>query len=282
VRKTQPNDPSPIGQLRAIAKAAKRPVRRVNMFDPDVCGEFNVEEALARAEPPPDRLRSEVSLPFAGQRFVLRGSDRYLTIDLVALFAAGTFSVNRSSRSIAYFNGEMKQGSPIGSHPVFVPANDADPAVLEFAGVREAILAMCLGVDEGLTFDGTRVSAVLRPGPRRQVADVLPSLARLASALPRHVEEPLSFADLPDEFHPLIPLIKQWGIADDDVRSKRMEKASRRQLQALVERLSPYFGAINDYLDSFGDRVPASACALGTLAEAACEARLILNGSHLR
>ena len=276
---TPANDPSPIGQLRALAKAAKRPVRRVNMFDPDVCDEFTIEEALANAEPPPDRLRYEVRLSVAEQRFVLRASDRYLTIKIVGAFDVGTFSVNRSSRCITFFHGEMKQRTPVGSHPVFAPPNSPDPAVLELARVREAILALGLGADEGLRFYGTSVSAILRPGPQRHVSEVLPGLGRLADGLPQHREEALSFADLPEPFHPLIPLIKRWGIADDDARSERMGKASRKQLQALVKRLSPFFGPINDYLDSFGDRVPESAAALGALAEAASEARLILNGS---
>jgi hypothetical protein len=173
----------------------------------------------------------------------------------------------------------MKQRTPVGSHPVFAPPNSPDPAVLELARVREAILALGLGADEGLRFYGTSVSAILRPGPQRHVSEVLPGLGRLADGLPQHREEALSFADLPEPFHPLIPLIKRWGIADDDARSERMGKASRKQLQALVKRLSPFFGPINDSLDSFGDRVPESAAALGALAEAASEARLILNGS---
>jgi hypothetical protein len=74
----------------------------------------------------------------------------------------------------------------------------------------------------------------------------------------------------------LIPLIRKWGITDDAERTERLERASRRQLQVLVRRVSPLFESINAYLDGFGEDVSAAAAALGALAEAAAEAKFIL------
>ena len=94
---------------------------------------------------------------------------------------------------------------------------------------------------------------------KSRLRHTLKVLAKLADLLPADKAEPLLLTDLPRGFHPLIPLI-------------------RRQLQAFVRKVSPFFDAIDAYLDGFGDNVPDAGAALGSLAEAAAEAKLMLEG----
>jgi hypothetical protein len=270
------NSPTPISLLRALAKAEKRPVRSVNMYDPDVCGDFDLNAAFEGGEPPPDRLRHEVRLAIDERRFAIRASDRYLAIDVRGDFAAGLFSINRPSMLMAFFYGEMRKSPPVGEHPVYVRLNDAEPPALQQPGVREAILALRLERDEILKVYANGISAYLRPRPQQLVIEILKLLAKLANELPADETRPLPLSELPAQFRPLIPLIRKWGIGDDADRSQGLERASRRQLQALVRRVSPSFESINAYLDGFGDNVPEAAAALGSLAEAAAEAKLIL------
>lgn len=246
------------------------------MYDPDVCGEFKLAEALEGTEPPPDRLRYEVRLPFAERRFAVRASDRYLAIEVRGDFAGGLFSVNRQSRLITFFHGEMRNSTSIGNHAVFVPHKDEDPPAVHRPEVREAILDLHLASDESLTVYGNGISAYVRPRLQRHLTDILTALAKLADELPPGETKPVPLNDLPPEFRPLIPLIRKWGISDDADRTERLGGATRRQLQALVRRVSPMFVPINTYLAGFSDEVPAAAAALGSLAEAAAEARLIL------
>lgn len=166
--------------------------------------------------------------------------------------------------------------SCVGQHPVYVHLNDTEPAALQQAVVREAILDLRLNPEESLRVYGNGISAYLRPRPQPPVTEILRLLARLAHVLPVHETKPLPLHDLPDQFRPLIPLIRRWGISDDADRAERLERASRRQLQALVRRVSPSHGAINAYLDGVTEHTPEAATALGALAEAAAEATLIL------
>jgi len=270
------HDLTPISQLRALAKAEKRPVRSVNMFDPDVCFEFNMAEALNGAEPPPDRLRYEVRLPYAERRFAIRASDRYLAIEVRGDFATGVVSINRPSNFMAFFYGEMRRSGSVGDHPIFVPLNDGDPGALQVPEVREAILTLRLKSYESLTIYRNGISAYVRPRPDRPLTGLLSTLAKLASDLPPDETKPLPLSDLPDQFRPLIPLIRKWGITDDSDRTERLEGASRRQLGGLVRRVRPLFEAINAYLAGLPADLPVSAAALGSLAEAAAEAKLML------
>ena len=85
--------------------------------------------------------------------------------------------------------------------------------------------------------------------------------------------------DLPNEFRPLVKLMKAWSWGDDQERSDRLAKAPRERLQRMINEVESHFRSINAYLDGFGDdAISESAAALGTLAEAASEAQLILEG----
>jgi hypothetical protein len=53
-------------------------------------------------------------------------------------------------------------------------------------------------------------------------------------------------------------MIRKWAMSDDADRTERLERGSRRELQALVRRVSPLFDAINMYLEGFPDSLPVA------------------------
>ena len=182
------------------------------------------------------------------------------------------------------FYGEMVKSTTIGEHPVFARDGGASASTMLSADVQDAILALRLTADESLHVR-SGIFVYVRPRSDRGLTDLLMVLVRLANALPVDSERRPSFSELPDQFCSLVPMIRKWAMSDDADRTERIERASRQELQALVRRVSPQFAAINAYLDGFADGLPDSACTLGRLAEAAAEAKLMLDaptGSSLR
>ena len=122
-----------------------------------------------------------------------------------------------------------------------------------------------------LYFKPSGADAVVR------VIDILTSL--VGPAKPRTI--PAGTASLPRKLRNLFPLMKRCAESDDADRSRLLEEASKRALENLVEAVEPHLGEIDDYLNSFGDRpMPEAATALGTLAECAVEARLLLSSNE--
>lgn len=75
------------------------------------------------------------------------------------------------------------------------------------------------------------------------------------------MDDGVDLAQLPTEFHDLIPLIEQWAVGDDADREDLIESASTAELQRLTDALRPRFQAINAYLDEHDDREEAPSSA---------------------
>jgi hypothetical protein len=88
------------------------------------------------------------------------------------------------------------------------------------------------------------------------------------------MDDDVDLTELPEQFHPLIPLIERWAISDDAQRSAAMAGASDEDKRALLAAVAPQFDAIDAYLDEHDDLEVAAY--LGTLAEAAAEAAVEL------
>jgi hypothetical protein len=84
------------------------------------------------------------------------------------------------------------------------------------------------------------------------------------------------FSTLPTSLRPLIPLLAKWSIDDDEERSRKLQRCARSTRLKLVEAVIPKLSSINEYLDSFGENPPQEACSFGSLAQAALEARALL------
>jgi hypothetical protein len=92
----------------------------------------------------------------------------------------------------------------------------------------------------------------------------------------------IEFDSFPDALRPLIPLIAQWAISDDEERSRKLMRSAESTRQRLVNAVVPLLPLVDQFLDTFGRNPPEEACALGDLAQAAIEAQLILGKSAVR
>lgn len=145
-------------------------------------------------------------------------------------------------------------------------------SALGSVAVRQAITALRLDAAESLHVYRNGITVYAQPATPERLDEVLITLVTLASVLPVNVPVKPRFADLPKLFHPLIPLVRKWGLTDDAARTERLERASQREVATLIRKVTPLFGTINRYLDGFSDSTPDQACSLGALAECAAEA----------
>jgi len=78
--------------------------------------------------------------------------------------------------------------------------------------------------------------------------------------------------NIPENLHPLIPLIKKWSVSDDSDREQLVDEATEKEKKRLVKTVAPYMPEINKFLDSFEDGVLSDEAILfGNLAELVSE-----------
>jgi hypothetical protein len=87
----------------------------------------------------------------------------------------------------------------------------------------------------------------------------------------------LNFLNLPKKFHHLIPEINLLGISDDLERSQVMDSLTEDQKKEIFNKIKPLFQEINDYLDSFKNKIMSEeAMKLQSVTEAAAEIQVEL------
>jgi hypothetical protein len=135
--------------------------------------------------------------------------------------------------------------------------------------------ALRLQRNESLRVVPQQLLAFVTPTSTRRVLAVVKALWPVIDKLTDWSEPAGDFADLPEKFHPLVPLMRVWSISDDADRSARLSRTSSESLSRLAEKVRPHFGPINRYLHRLGATWPESAAALARLAECATEANLL-------
>jgi hypothetical protein len=134
----------------------------------------------------------------------------------------------------------------------------------------------CLRIGESLHFFDDEITIYLDKPTLARLREAVARMTGLAAAI-QVPEKEMDLASLPLQFHPLIPLIKKWGVADDGERERFLSEQSSVARKRFVEAVAPYLHSIDSYLDSFGERQPSeAAAALGRLAECAVEAKLLV------
>ena len=150
--------------------------------------------------------------------------------------------------------------------------------VLNYPTLARCVDKLALGRHESLHVAANGLSIYLTtPLSKRRVVSAMRRTGSLIKQLPEAVEPSDDFAARPQRFSELIPLMRTWSISDDSDRGNKLARASTERLTRLVNAVTPHFKAINRHLDEFRHRaVPEPAAMLGTLAECACEAQLLL------
>jgi hypothetical protein len=265
--------------LRQIAKQMRSRVSNCEHYDPNVCryehDPDNIAKIIAKSGQP---FLRRTAFTKDGQKIRLYANDDFFQITLPFEIDADPLSINRKDK--IYFleaAGEVKPG--VRSYQVFSRKgilNDNQKALVRKPGFESLVESMNLAAGESLHFYRNGISIYLHHPDTDRVSYIIDLTRTFLGTLSPSPSE-TNFTGLPPQFKPLIPLIQAWGISDDVERDERREQMSRVVLQALVDEVTPYFGAINSYLDSFGDRPqPEAATALGALAEFVAETDLYL------
>ena len=104
--------------------------------------------------------------------------------------------------------------------PIYVSKiREMDPEALQHwlsdPVVIENIICLKLEKGESLSIIGADVSLYCKARPLHEFQAIVDCLCSLARTIPTVARPKFNFDKLPDEFHPLIPLIKKWAIQDD-------------------------------------------------------------------
>jgi hypothetical protein len=266
-----------VGFLKILASRDRGRVSRFNLYDPNVCtSAFDWREALEDRPPPPDRFRHRLMLKHDGQPITVYSNDHFVAVSARGRFGSLVpFSINRPDLVMPL--RRLSKVPAAKKWRVYIGTNAGVPPVLGRPDVVRAIERLALGHHESLHVYGNGLTVYIRPKSADRVADVVAGAATLANLLPLTERPAADFSDLPHEFRALVGLFNKWAKSDDQERADRLAQTSRQRLERLVNQVAPHFASINAYLDRFRDgAVSESAAALGTLAECATEAQLLL------
>lgn len=270
--------------LNKVARKLGKRTSLLNLHDPQVSRySFNWRDALSNKPIPPDDFIRKVTFKANNLQVTLRVNDEYLVADIRGEFGDDVVCsfVNNTkfgfSRKIA-----NKSLCKAYGHKIFLASNsktDKMLLILQNLSFQKLVKNLHLSQKESLHLWDGQATLYLQRFSWEEVSTALHILYDLVSLLPPRKEESPRFDKLPESFHKLVPLIKRWGITDDNDRSEKISKTSSITLNRLVSAVRPNFRAINGYLDTFGGNpLPDHAILLGALAECATEAQLVLAG----
>ena len=268
--------------LNEIARKLGKRTSSLNLIDPQVKRvAWDWRDTLSDKPRPSDFFTRKISYKVNNLQVTLRVNDEYLAANVKGPFGNSvvcSFVCNNiidPQRELASETICKAYGCKVYLSSRSNSANVA--SFLQNSSFQEYVKTLRLSQKESLHISNGYVSLYLQRFACEDVLKTLESLYNLLSLLPPANEISPNFDDLPESFNKLIPLIKQWAIADDNDRSGKISRASSATLTRLVASINPDFSAINQYLDSFENKpLPEHAILLGTLAECATEAQLTL------
>ena len=267
--------------LNEIAKRLGRRTTSLNLIDPQVSRTPSDWKDVFSGKPiPSDRFTRKISYKANQFQIILRVNDEYVVADVKGAIGSSvvcSFVNNKifdSSRELA-----SKALCKDYGFKVYVGSSCAESTIsfLRNSSFQQIVGALRLSAKESLHIGDGWASLYLQRFVCDDVLNTLDTLYQLLALLPSTDETPISFEEIPEKLKVLIPWIKRWAILDDNDRSEKLGKASSKTLTRLAQAVSPNFNEINQYLDSFENRpLPEHAIYLGTLAECATEAQIIL------
>jgi hypothetical protein len=276
--------PNELKQLQELAKRFKGKLSQCEVYDSNVCTTRTKpgrpwELLPVSGEPFLKRLR----FTFRGRRVAVLANSTYAQVAASGTFASRPFTIN-AKQKVAFRSEFAELLSVHGEqYPVFTEDGRVSSDQNYVLSQRElASLVEWSGLEEGESLHFTRgeISFYLKQPDNDRISGAIDRVIELAEKVEIAKEE-LSLEQLPAQFHPIIPMIKQWALADDSERTDLLATASEAMLRRLTDEVLPYLDAIDAYLDSFrGGAPPEPAAALGWLAECALEAKECLEGRN--
>jgi hypothetical protein len=271
------SDSDLVGLLRLTAARYRGRVVGLKLYDSNVCtSDVDWRTTFQNKPLPPDWFRHQLRLRHDGRQLTLRSNDRFIALQIRDNFSTITpFAVNRPDR----MSSLLRRFSRIGARrwPVFGDAVEDSPSLPRRPNVVRVIERLDLSDDERLHVYRNGLTVYAQPDSLQRVLHLIGAVVDLAGLLPATADAPVDLSDLPAEYLTLGPLIRTWANSDDSEREHQLARAPSTRLQKLVKSVAPHFKSIKAYLDSFRrDPLPESATALGSLAECAAEAELLL------
>lgn len=268
--------------LNEVARKLGKRTSSLNLSDPQVNHyPHSWRDVFSNKPAPPDTFTRKLSFRAEGLQVTLRVNDEYLVADIRGKFGSDVICsfVNNtkfgSSRKVA-----NKLLCKTYGHKIFLASYSKTDKMVLFLhnpSFQQFVKRLRLSQKESLHFWDGQAILYLQRFSWEEVSTTLSILYDLLLLLPLRQEETPQFDELPENFQKLVPLIKRWGVTDDNDRSEKVSKASSITLNRLVATVKPKFRAINSYLDTFGaNPLPEHAILLGALAECATEAQLVL------
>lgn len=274
-----------LAELRAFAQAHSGRVTKCRIFDANVCAwekQQGKPWELVPADGTPLALRTAST--FGSRRVEAMANPDYIALFLHADLRMAPLSVNRPDENAALFQGRFRAVDRVllvenSRYEIFTPTGTlsvAQESLLDNVGFLNLVEALRLSGDEGLhiSSDGYRIYLRSRSAEllERIVGLGVTSLDEIRDQ--NRADEAQQIDCLPEAFRSLAPFVRKWAIDDDVARESLIGNSDASELIRLVDALSPYMAAIDDYLDSFGDQpLDLPAMKLGRLAESVAEAR---------
>jgi hypothetical protein len=221
-------------------------------------------------------LTRQLRTLYRGHKVELLANSELILADVEASYGRFELFVINPRPSTLYGKPARPINTATARHVIFTIGGHLSPPQSELceSGVLERLLDVINpGDGEEINVSQRLVRVYLQQPSMNRVVAIIHAVIDLMPHDERAVPE---FASLPDALRPLIPLLAKWAIDDDDERSRKLKRCTRSTRQKLVDAVVPQLPAIDTFLDSFGANPPEEALALGSLAQAALEARSLL------
>jgi hypothetical protein len=207
------------------------------------------------------------------RRVHIAASEEYVSLQVEGRLNVGQCSINRGNRVCFVDMPTVMTVSGDRRWPIFVPRNrpqgEALSTFLDLPSLHAIVEHLIKFPNDSLHIFKDSICAYFHPDSVEVLQSAIESIGELVGVKTRISRSTLR--SLPPQLQPLIPSIQKWAEDDDSWRAEMLSRASRSDIEKLIETVSPYLGQIDDYLATNDDE---AACALGALAEVTAEARL--------
>jgi hypothetical protein len=268
--------------LQELAKRFKGKLSQCTVYDANVCTTRSQpdrpwELLPVSGEPFSRRLR----FTHKGRKVTVLANTSYFHGAVSGTFNSRPFTINAKQRVVG-FRSEFATALFVGGdrYPVFTEDGNVSSNQKHLLSLPELVSLVALSdlqEGESLYFTKGEIGFYLKRPDTDRMSGVIDRVIELAGTV-EIPEEELNLELLPAQFHPIIPTIRKWALADDSERNDLLAATPETVLRSLTDDVFPYLDAINSYLDSFRGRAPTEhAVALGRLAECAIEAKQLLD-----
>lgn len=264
--------------LRELAKQFKGRLARCKFYDANVCTwRYEPDKPWDPIPVSGEPFSHELRFIHRKRKVTVFGNTAYAYVSIKGGFPKQIFTINENERN-AFIKCDFAEYLSIRGkrYPVFAETSKLS-TVLKLMLSNSKLMSLVYESDlrkgESFHFNRGEIGTYLKQPDAEHLSKVIELMIDFAREI-EIAEEKVDLKLLPVQFRPLIALIEKWAVDDDGDRGHLLASAKKSTLRALVDEVTPYFGSIDSYLDSFGDNPPTDyAAALGRLAECALEAR---------